>query len=67
MIKILLVITLVEGLILWPLQIGNNLDEDIYSTFFVVINFFVLLVVLAREKLPSWLYKITQTSQLLNR
>ena len=58
MIKILLVITLVEGLILWPLQIGNNLDEDIYSTFFVVINFFVLLVVLARDKLPSWLYKI---------
>lgn len=48
---------LIEGLVLGPLQIGRALDDDIYSIFFVVINFFILLFVIAREKLPSWLYK----------
>lgn len=58
MIKALLAITLVEGLILGPLQIKYNFDKDIYSIFFVVINFFVILLILAKEKLPSWLYKV---------
>lgn len=48
---------LIEGLVLGPLQIGRAFDDDIYSIFFVVINFFILLFVIAREKLPSWLYK----------
>lgn len=57
MIKKLLVITLIEGMILGPLQVGSTFDEDIYSIFFAVVNFFIILFVLAREKLPIWLYK----------
>ena len=57
MIKILLMITVIEGLVIAPLQIGCNLDEDIYGILFAVVNFFILLFVLAREHLPIWLYK----------
>ena len=58
MIKALLAIMLVEGVILGPLQIGYNLDEDIYSISFIVINFFALLLLLAKEKIPNWLYEL---------
>lgn len=56
MIKILLATTFIEGLILGPFQVGRSLDEDIYSILFVTINFFILLFLLAREKLPLWFY-----------
>lgn len=57
MIKILLAITLIEGMILGPFQIKSSFDEDIYSIFFIIMNFFLLLFILAKEKLPMWFYK----------
>lgn len=57
MIKILLAITLIEGMILGPFQTKSSFDEDIYSIFFIIMNFFLLLFILAKEKLPMWFYK----------
>mgnify|MGYP001500268409 CR=1 FL=1 len=57
MIKMLLVITLIEGMILGPFQTKSSFDEDIYSIFFIIMNFFLLLFILAKEKLPMWFYK----------
>jgi hypothetical protein len=56
MIKMLLVITLIEGMILGPFQTKSSFDEDIYSIFFIIMNFFLLLFILAK-KLPMWFYK----------
>jgi len=57
MIKILLILTILEGIVLGPLRIGWNLEENIYSIIFVFFNFLIVMGVLAREHLSAWFYK----------